>query len=267
MRLDGKVAIITGGGTGIGAATARLFADEGARVVVTGRRPEPLAAVAEEVGGLAVAGDTGDRAHVEAAVAATVHHFGGIDILVAAAGISPAGSVGDIEDDAWRTTLDTNLTGPLMMSRAVLPAMLERGGGSIVLVSSTAGLAAAPSSVAYDVSKAGVIALARAIAVDHGPMGIRANALLPGWVRTPMADRSMDALGVERDITRDEAYARATSQVPLRRPGVAEEMAACCLFLASDESRYVTGTTLVADGGGLAVELTSTEFTFGGQST
>lgn len=267
MRLDGKVAIITGGGTGIGAATARLFADEGARVVVTGRRPEPLAAVAEEVGGLAVAGDTGDRAHVEEAVAATVHHFGGIDILVAAAGISPAGSVGDIEDDAWRTTLDTNLTGPLMMSRAVLPAMLERGGGSIVLVSSTAGLAAAPSSVAYDVSKAGVIALARAIAVDHGPMGIRANALLPGWVRTPMADRSMDALGVERDITRDEAYARATSQVPLRRPGVAEEMAACCLFLASDESRYVTGTTLVADGGGLAVELTSTEFTFGGQST
>ena len=153
-----------------------------------------------------------------------------------------------------------------MMARAVLPAMLARGGGSIVLVSSTAGLAAAPASAAYDVSKAGLIALARALAVDYGFRGIRANALVPGWVQTPMGDRSMDALGVERNITRQEAYDRATADVPLRRAGTPEEMAACCLFLASDESRYVSGTTLVADGGGLAVELTSTEFTFGGQS-
>ena len=152
------------------------------------------------------------------------------------------------------------------MARAVLPAMLERGGGSIVLVSSTAGLAAAPASVAYDVSKAGVIALARALAVDYGARGIRANALLPGWVKTPMADRSMDALGEEKHITREDAYDLATAQVPLRRAGTPEEMAACCLFLASDEARYVNGTTLIADGGGLAVEMTSTQFTFGGQS-
>ena len=154
----------------------------------------------------------------------------------------------------------------MMMARAALPIMLARGGGSIVLVSSTAGLAAAPASAAYDVSKAGLIALARALAVDYGSKGIRANALVPGWVQTPMGDRSMDALGAERGITREEAYARATSDVPMRRAGTPEEMAACCLFLASDESRYVNGTTLVADGGGLAVELTSTEFTFGGQS-
>jgi meso-butanediol dehydrogenase/(S,S)-butanediol dehydrogenase/diacetyl reductase len=266
MRLDGKVALITGGASGIGAATARLFAAEGARVVVTGRRPEPLQEIAEETRGIAVAGDTGDATHAQAAVAAAVEGFGGVDVLVACAGISPAGTVGDIDDERWHAALSTNLDGPMMMSRAVLPVMLARGAGSIILVSSTAGLAAAPASVAYDVSKAGVIALVRALAVDYGAKGIRANALLPGWVQTPMADRSMDALAAERHITRDEAYTRATSQVPLRRPGTPEEMAACCLFLASDESRYVTGTTLVADGGGLAVELTSTEFTFGGQS-
>lgn len=266
MRLQGKVALVTGGGSGIGAAVARQFAAEGAQVVVTGRRPEPLRAVADEIDGIAVIGDTGDSQHVEAAVATAVEAYGGVDVLVACAGISPAGAVGDIDDERWRATLATNLDGPMMMSRAVLPAMLARGGGSIVLVSSTAGLAAAPSSVAYDVSKAGVIALVRALAVDYGPMGVRANALVPGWVRTPMGDRSMDALAVERHVTRDDAYALATSQVPLRRPGTPEEMAACCVFLASDEARYVTGTTLVADGGGLAVELTSTEFTFGGQS-
>lgn len=267
MRLEQKVALITGGGSGIGAATARLFAAEGAAVVVTGRRLEPLTAIADEVGGIAVAGDTGDRAHVEEAVAVAVSRLGGVDVLVACAGVAPGGAVGDMDDEQWQITLDTNLSGPMMMSRAVLPVMLSRGGGSIVLVSSTAGLAAAPASAAYDVSKAGLIALARAIAVDYGARGVRANALIPGWVRTPMGDRSMDALGAERHITREQAYDRATADVPLRRAGTPEEMAACSLFLASDEARYVTGTTLVADGGGLAVELTSTEFTFGGQST
>jgi len=266
MRLEKKVALVTGGGSGIGAATARLFAAEGAEVVVTGRRSAPLEAVAEEVGGIAIAGDTSDPAHVDEATAAAVSRFGGIDILVACAGVAPGGAVGDMDDEEWRVTLNTNLNGPMMMSRAVLPAMIGRGRGSIVLVSSTAGLAAAPASAAYDISKAALIALARALAVDYGSAGVRANALVPGWVTTPMGDRSMDAMGAERHITRQEAYDLATADVPLRRPGSPEEMAACCLFLASDESRYVTGTTLVADGGGLAVELTSTEFTFGGQS-
>lgn len=266
MRLAGRVALITGGGSGIGAATARRFASEGAKVVVTGRRLAPLQEIADEIGAVAVAGDTGDPSHARSAVDAALEHFGGVDALVACAGISPAGAVGDIDDERWSATLNTNLDGPMMMSRAVLPVMVERGAGSIVLVSSTAGFAAAPSSVAYDVSKAGVMALARGLAVDYGPMGVRANAIAPGWVRTPMGDRSMDALAAEQHTTRDAAYLRATAHVPLRRPGTPEEIAACCVFLASDEARYVTGTTLVADGGGLAVELTSTDFTFGGQS-
>jgi NAD(P)-dependent dehydrogenase (short-subunit alcohol dehydrogenase family) len=189
-----------------------------------------------------------------------VSAFGGIDVIVACAGIGIDGAVGEVEDEVWHRTLDTNLSGPMMMTRAALPLMLQRGGGSIVLVASTNGLAAAPDSVAYDVSKAGLIALARAIAVDYGPRGIRANALCPGWIVTPMGDEAMDELGAAKGISRGQAYDLATADVPLRRAGTPEEMAACCLFLASDESSIVTGTTLVADGGGRAVELTSTPF-------
>jgi meso-butanediol dehydrogenase/(S,S)-butanediol dehydrogenase/diacetyl reductase len=153
-----------------------------------------------------------------------------------------------------------NLTGPMMITRAALPAMLERGGGSVVLVSSTNAMAAAPLSAAYDASKAGLNALARAIAVDYGPQGIRANALCPGWIITPMGDESMDDLAAANGIDRGQAYDLATADVPLRHAGTADEMAYCCLFLASDESSIVSGTTLVADGGALAVELTSRMF-------
>lgn len=260
MRLDGKVALITGGGSGVGAATARLFATEGAKVVVTGRRPEPIAEVAAEVRGVAVAGDTSDPDHVAEAVAAAVATFGGVDVLVANAGVAYDGAVGDLSDQDWRRTFDTNLDGPRRLARAVLPVMLGRGGGSIVMVSSVNGLAAAPASAAYDISKAAVIALVRSIAVDYGPRGIRANALCPGWIETPMGDGAMAALRASTGLSRDEAYSLVSADVPLRRVGSAEEMAACCLFLASDESSIVTGTTLVADGGGMAVELTSKAF-------
>jgi meso-butanediol dehydrogenase/(S,S)-butanediol dehydrogenase/diacetyl reductase len=260
MRLENKVALITGGGSGVGAAVARLFTREGAKVIVTGRRPEPIAAVAAEVDGVSVAGDTSDPAHAAEAVAAAVSAFGGLDVVVTSAGVGIEGSVGDMDDRAWRRVFDVNLTGPMLITRAALPAMLERGGGSVVLVSSTNALAAAPASAAYDVSKAGLNALARAIAVDYGPRGIRANALCPGWIITPMGDESMDELAAANGIDRQGAYDLATADVPLRRAGTAEEMASCCLFLASDESSIVSGTTLVADGGGTAVELTSRMF-------
>jgi meso-butanediol dehydrogenase/(S,S)-butanediol dehydrogenase/diacetyl reductase len=260
MRLENKVALITGGGTGVGAAVARLFTREGAKVVVTGRRPEPIEAVAADVGGVAVSGDTIDPAHADAAVDAAVSTFGGLDLVLASAGMGIEGTVGDIDDEHWRRTIDVNLTGPMMITRAALPAMIKRGGGSVVLVSSTNALGAAPASAAYDASKAGLNALARGIAVDYGPQGIRANALCPGWIITPMGDESMDELAAERGLDRQGAYDLATADVPLRRPGSAEEMAACCLFLASDESSIVSGTALVADGGALAVELTSRMF-------
>ena len=260
MRLETKVALITGGGTGIGAAAARMFAREGAKVVVTGRRPEPIEAVANEIGGVAVAGDTSDPTHVAEAVATAVSSFGGLDVLVASAGMSFGESVGDTDDEHWQRTLDVNLTGPMMMTRAALPVMLERGGGSVVLVASTNAMVAAPSSAAYDATKAALAALGRGIAVDFGGRGIRANTLCPGWVITPMGDESMDELGVAHGVDRQGAYDLATADVPMRRAGTAEEMAACCLFLASDESSIVNGTTLVADGGGMAVDMTSRAF-------
>ena len=211
MRLAGKVALISGGGTGIGAATARLFAREGASVVVTGRRLGPIETVAKEVSGLAVAGDTSDPAHAAEAVAAAVTTFGGLDVVVANAGIGFGGSAGDVDDEHWQRTLDVNLTGPMVLTRAALPALLERGGGSIVLVSSINGLVATTDSAAYGTSKAGLIGLARSLAVDYGPRGIRANALCPGWVVTPMADEEMDELGASRTAS---AARRPTTSPP-----------------------------------------------------
>jgi NAD(P)-dependent dehydrogenase (short-subunit alcohol dehydrogenase family) len=260
QRLDGRVAVVTGGGSGIGAAIARRFAGEGARVVVTGRRREVLERVAADIGGLAVPGDAADPAHATEVVRSTVDAFGGIDVVVANAGIDRPGSVGDVTDADWHRTIDVNLTGPLMLLRAAIPVMLDRGGGSVVLVSSVNGLANAPRAVAYDASKAGLISLARSIAVDYGPRGIRANAVCPGWVTTPMGDEDMDALAAARGISRDEAYALVSRAIPLRRAAAPEEIADCCLFLASDESSFVSGTTLVVDGGGRAVELASIEF-------
>lgn len=259
MRLDGKVAVISGGGTGIGAATAELFAAEGATVVVTGRREEPLRAVSDATGGSAIAGDIADPDHAARVVATTVETHGKLDVVVANAGVGLGGSAADVTDEAWRTTLDVNLTGAMRLVRAAMPALVASE-GSIVLVSSISGFVASSSSAAYVASKAGLIGLAKAIAVDSGPLGVRANALCPGWVRTPMGDDAMADLARGSGGTLDEAYERATAFVPLRRAAEPREVAECALFLASDASSYVHGTTLVVDGGGMAVDVASVAF-------
>jgi meso-butanediol dehydrogenase / (S,S)-butanediol dehydrogenase / diacetyl reductase len=254
-RLVGKVALISGGGTGIGAATARLFTREGASVVVTGRRPEPIAAVAAETGGVAVSGDISDPAHAAEAVDTAVRAFGGLDIVVANAGIGLGGSAAEVTDEQWTTTIDINLTGPLFLIRAALPRLIERGGGSIVVVSSVSAVVSDNDSVAYATSKAGLLGLVHSVAVDYGPLGIRVNAVLPGWVRTPMADGSMEALAARDGLSLESAYAAATAEAPLRRAGEPEEIAACCLFLAGDEASFVTGASLLADGGATVVDV------------
>jgi len=260
MRLEGKVAIVSGGGTGIGAATARRFAKEGARVVVTGRRPGPIEAVAAEIDGVAVAGDAVDPEHAQASVEAAERTFGGLDLVIANAGVGFGGSAGDVDDERWDRTLAVNLSGPFRLVRAALPALLRRGRGSIVLVSSVSALVSSGESAAYVSSKAALLGFARSLAVDYGPHGIRSNAVCPGWVETPMADEDMDELAVTRGITRAEAYLVATDRVPLRRPATAEEIAACCLFLASDDASIVNGAALVADGGATAVDVGSIAF-------
>ena len=259
MRLEGKTAIVTGGGTGIGAATARRFAAEGARVVVTGRRAEPIEAVASETGGLAIAGDASDPAHVAEVVAATLDRFGALDIVVANAGLGFGGRAGEVTDERWERTIAVNLTGEFLVVRAALPSLVERR-GNIVLVSSLSAFVSSPASAAYVASKAALIGLARSLAVDYGASGVRANAICPGWVRTPIGDRAVGELAQTKGIALDDAYDLATAHVPLRRPAEPEEIAACCLFLASDEASYVTGTALVADGGTLSVDAANLAF-------
>ena len=255
MRLEGKVAIVSGGGTGIGGATARLFAREGASVVVTGRRSEPIQAVASEIAGVAVAGDIADPAHAAEAVEQAVSTFGGLDIVVANAGIGLGGSAAETTDEQWRRTIETNLTGQFSLVRAALPHLIDRGGGAIVLVSSIGAIVGGTDSASYSASKTGLLGLMRSLAVDYGPLGVRANAILPGWVQTPMADRAMDELAARDGLSREQAYAETTSNVPLRRAAEPDEIATCCAFLASDDSSFITGAALVVDGGATVVDV------------
>ena len=257
MRLEGKVAIVSGGGTGIGAATAALFRREGADVAITGRRPEPLEHVAAATGAVAIPGDTSSGDAVDAAIRTTVERFGGLDIVIANAGLGLGGTVGEVSDESWQRTLDVNLTGAMLLIRAALPYLVQRQRTAIVAVSSVSGLVASPQSAAYEVSKAGLLALSRSVALDYGPSGVRCNAVCPGWIHTPMGDSAIAEIATERGISLDDAYALVNEPVPLRRAGTPEEVAACCAFLASDEASYVNGAALTVDGGATVVDTTS----------
>ncbi len=248
-----RAALVTGGGSGIGAAVARRLAAEGVRVCVSGRRPEPLGRLADEIDGLAAAGDTGDPGDAQRMVAAAVEAFGGLDVLVVNAGAGAPGAVAEQTPERWEGVIRTNLTGAFLVCRAALPHLLERR-GSIVTVSSLGGLRAAPASAAYCSSKAGLIMLTRCIALDYGPAGLRANCVCPGWVRTPIGDAEMDALAARRGLDREGAYALASSATPLRRPALPEEVAETVAWLAGEASSYVNGAVLSVDGGAAVVD-------------
>jgi NAD(P)-dependent dehydrogenase (short-subunit alcohol dehydrogenase family) len=254
-----RAALVTGGGTGIGAATARRLAADGWRVAVTGRRRRPIEEVATEIEGLALASDTAVAEDAERAVAETVAAFGGLDGLVLNAGIGGAGSLLTAEPARFERVLRVNLVGPFLVARAAIRHLLTAR-GAIVAVSSDAGLVATPSSLAYCSSKAGLVHLMRCIALDHGPQGVRANCVCPGWVRTPMADGEMDELGAALGVDREQAYATATRDVPARRPSTPEEIAAAITWLLSPEASYVNGATLAVDGGSSVVDVAATAF-------
>ena len=239
MRYAGKRALVTGGGSGIGAAIARRLAAEGAEVTVMGRREEQL----REVSDAYVVGDVSVRADCKR----VLHHTGPLDLLVNNAGVGGRGG--------WDETIAINLTGPHQLTELAEPGLIERR-GAIVNVASTAALYSGSGSAAYNASKAGLVMLTRTLAVKLGPHGVRANAVCPGWIRTPMGERSM--LTIDEDV--DAAYARVTEHAPLRRPGSPEEMATVVAFLGSDEAAYVTGAVLMADGGSSAVDVLMVEY-------
>ena len=259
-----KVVLVTGGGTGIGAAVAERFSAEGAHVVVVGRRREPLDAVAAATGAMPVVADVADAASARAAVAEVLARFGRIDVLVNDAGGHGFASVADTDDAAWADALHANLTTAFVMSREALPALIAAR-GAIVVVSSLAGLFAGPSVAGYTVGKHAVIGLTKSLARDYGRHGVRVNAVCPGWVRTPMADEEMDEFAAHAGIgSRDEAYGTVTTDVPLGRAADPAEIAAVIRFLGSAESSYMTGSVLVVDGGAHIVDLPTTAFEHAG---
>jgi NAD(P)-dependent dehydrogenase (short-subunit alcohol dehydrogenase family) len=239
--LEGRVALITGGASGIGAATARRFAQEGARVAVLDRDTEAAQAVASEVGGKAHALDIRDGDAVTRAVEQIMAATGRIDVLVNNAGTGDLRPLHTVDDKLWHRLIDVNLTGTFNATRAVVPHMLAAGKGAIVNNASVSGLAPTRNEAPYSAAKAGVIALTKSGALEYGPT-VRVNCVAPGQVRTPMT-------AVWEQMP--EAFEPIAEAIPLKRIGEAEEIAEVILFLASDRSSYVTGHTIVVDGGAM----------------
>lgn len=261
---DARGALVTGAGTGIGAATAIRLAAGGHAVALVGRRLEPLEATAEAIeaaGGRAVplAADAGDPAQAARAVADAVSALGGLDVLVLAHGVGGSAPVAEDTPEGWDEVVRINLTGAFLVARAALPH-LEDGGGSIVTVASTNAWVAGPGWASYCASKAGLAMLTASIANDYGPRGVRANCVCPGWVRTPMADGDMDEVAARWGTDRDGAYRLTSSSTPLRRPAEPAEIAAVIAFLAGPDASYVNGATIAVDGGATAVDGTSVPF-------
>jgi NAD(P)-dependent dehydrogenase (short-subunit alcohol dehydrogenase family) len=247
-KLDGKAAVVTGATSGMGRATALLFAREGAAVLASGRDPGRGAALVDEIragGGRAefVPGDVALQETNERLVAKCRRAFGGVDTVVCGAGMLGLGSATDVPVDTWRRTLAVNLDAVFYVMRSALPALEERGQGSIVVVGSIAAFKGFPNHAAYCASKGALVALVRQVAVDYGPK-VRVNLLCPGPVDTPLLWESAVAFPDP-----SKAVADAGRKTVLQRLGQPDDIARAALFLASGDSGWVTGTTLTVDGG------------------
>ena len=256
-RLDGKVAIVTGSGSGIGRAAAQLFAAEGARVMCADINEkgvmETLESIKGKPGHSAIASrvDVTVPADVERMVADTVKAFGKLDVLYANAGIGESCNAIDLTIEQWSRMIAVNLTSVWLSAKYSLPHMIATGGGSIINQSSSAGLMAVPAMPHYCAAKTGVIGLTRQLALDYGPKGVRANAICPSAIPTPLMDTvwSKRAKDAGNNMTIPQLEAATAAKLPLRRLGVVADCANLALFLASDESSWITGTAMPLDGG------------------
>jgi NAD(P)-dependent dehydrogenase (short-subunit alcohol dehydrogenase family) len=252
MRLQNKSTLITGGTSGIGEATAYLFAKEGAAVAITGRneaRGHAIIARILEAGGKAIfiRTDVRKAAECNRAVAETLQSFGRLDILFNNAGVYYPQTTLECSEEEWDLQIDINLKGTFLMSKAALPGMIAQGSGNIINNSSGWGIVGGDHAAAYCASKGGVVLLTKAMAIDHGSQGIRVNCVCPGDVVTPMLPEDAKMRGLKW-----EDYIAGCANRPLGRVGTADEIAKSVLFLASDDSSFMTGAALVVDGGGTA---------------
>jgi meso-butanediol dehydrogenase/(S,S)-butanediol dehydrogenase/diacetyl reductase len=255
------VTLVSGGGSGIGAAVARAAAAAGHAVVICGRRQESLDRVATSAAISGIVADLTRPDQVEQLVAQVVERHGRLDHVVANAGVMRSGTILDTSPQEWDEVITGNLTSAYLLARNAIPH-LQATRGSLVAVSSIAGLRASAGAAAYATSKAALTMLARTIAVDFGPSGVRANVVCPGWVRTEMADEEMREFGEPLGLDRDAAYGEVTRLVPQGRPADPAEIAAAVLWLLSPAASYVNGAALTVDGGTTIVDPGTVAFDF-----
>jgi 3-oxoacyl-[acyl-carrier protein] reductase len=244
MRFSDRVALVTGGGRGIGAATAARLAAEGARVVVSDLDVGPAEEVAGPIGGLAIACDVTDRSSVESMVARTLSELGRLDILVCCAGVIRDNLLFKMTDEDWDVVIDTHLKGTFLCARAAQKPMVEQKYGKMVFLSSTSALGNR-GQTNYSTAKAGLQGMARTLAIELGPFNVNVNTVAPGFVETRMTRATAERMGVDFEAFK----VGAASQTPLRRIGQPEDIASVIAFLCSDESSFVSGQTLYVRGG------------------
>lgn len=252
MQLEGKVALITGGGSGIGEAIARRFVAEGATVCISGRREKMLEQVVDSMPAGTVTtcvGDVCDDNDAKRMVDAAVSISGRLDVLVNNAATALAGNILQMDPAVWRQILETNLTGPFLLMKAAIPHMVEAGGGSIINMASLAGVVCVPGSPGYCATKAGLIHLTKQVALDYGDQGIRCNAVCPGPVRTSMLEFSLAPMAEALETDLEGVFQQMATHVPLRRVATPDEIGGICAYLASDDSSFMTGSTILIDGG------------------
>jgi 3alpha(or 20beta)-hydroxysteroid dehydrogenase len=243
LTLHGKIAVVTGGAAGIGAGVVRRLHAEGADVAVMDSRPTAELNL-ERI--LYIQADVTDDADIDRAFKATTDRFGGVDILVNNAGIIRFTPLGSLQRDEWDAVISTNLAAPAFCAKAALPHLTARGGGSIINISSIQAILTGPDFAAYAASKTGLLGLTRSLALELGPLGIRVNAVLPGYVRTDLFMADAERLGGgDPQLFID----RLEPSIALRRIGEPDDIAGVVAFLASDQARYVTGATLAVDAG------------------
>ncbi len=258
MNLQGKTALVTGGGTGIGAAITARFINDGAKVCITGRRRDKLEETARTLppGSVLVCpGDVSKQEDIRRTVAKALEFGGKLDVLVNNAAIEAMGSVTGLSLADWQQALDINLTGPFLMMKEVIPHMIQNGGGSIINIASLGGVRALPGMPAYSTTKAAIIMLSKQVALDYGPQKIRCNAICPGGTRTEMNKKLVIPIAEKLKTDIEGGYKHFTRNVPLRRAAQPAEIAGLCCYLASDDSAFMTGAELLIDGGASIVDL------------